>query len=357
LKIYFFVDRMKVGGVKTIIYSLISYLARKHYDCVLVVNESPIGFHVDKCDVVKVGFGLTRGSKLLTLLSAIFPAGIVALVSMSKRKDNAVIHLNSPYPTIAIAAIASSLLTRTPLVYTIHANKSHIPTWAWFTERIIFKFARVIIAELMVSVSDVKKLNLDSKLHYIPFGVSLLSTARVWNPTISHQYEFIAVCRLDPNRYVDVFIMSISKLVQSGAQQVRLKIIGDGVEKERLNELVFKLGLVGNIEFCVSVPERQIQNELVGSSCFLTISAAGEVGMAGKIAAGICMPCIAYDISGFNSFYCADTIDGFVSLMKEMIGLNHEEKKEYGKEINRLLYSSDDQMVTAYEQVYREMMK
>lgn len=350
LSIHILNDRMVIGGVSTIIQMLVVNLASQGNRGKVWINEDH-GAIQNPAKFNRIGFGLRGYRKILTILLSPFPVGLIAAVMKDKAGNNSpVIHLNTPYIPTAVSAICAALITRTRLIYTVHANKSHISKLHWLVEQLIFLFSSSFVLELRASQFDYRKKN-KKTISFIPFGVDSSKVERKWAARGQGPFAFIAINRLDKNRMTDVFIKAFAK--RKGNDDSILHIVGDGAEKDALVKLAFDLGAAEKITFSSSISENAIQEVLGHSDCFLTLSARGDVGMTGKLAAGTGIPIIAYEFdSNEECFYSANSVEGLSAKMSVLSGLSSGELIEYAGKTKSLLYSDSRAMMEGYSLIY-----
>lgn len=344
-------DRVVTGGVATIMGVLAKAVSDSGGLVRFWLNSGDAGLVSTTAPCAKLGFGLSGLRKLLTLLCSPLPMGLIMHVLRDRLNGRRpVIHLNTPYLPCAISAVSASVLTGAPLLYTVHANKSHISRMYWGIEQVIYFFASKFILELAASRNDYAKRNA-GKVEFIPFGVEAKNAALRWQAFNTEEFTFIAVNRLDPNRMVDVFIKAFS--LQRDGNKSRLRIVGDGRSKEELMALVADLGCADRIEFLPTVAESQIQHLLVKCNCFLTLSVGGDVGMAAKIAAGLGMPCLAYEFaSSTESFYSATSIESLSRKMAFIASLRLSDLRDYAVNTTAELRTDARSMVESYLAAY-----
>jgi glycosyltransferase involved in cell wall biosynthesis len=348
-------DRFVVGGVSTILnilrYRLIDY-GVKHR---LWVNEKANSI-LGHRSLSQIGFGLSGFNKALTILSCLFPATLLVSIVWDKlRGYKTIIHLNTPYFPTSVSAAIAAFATRTPLIYTVHANRSHIGDAYWRFETIIARCCDVLVLELKASFNDYKDFNRNKRIVPIPFGVQKSSISHPWKiRSSSNIFTFVAINRLDKNRMTDIFIRAYAK--QHGNGKSALLIVGDGPEKLLLEKTAEKFGVAASVTFMPTVPEKDIQLILGSCHCLLTLSAFGEVGMAGKIAAGMGIPILTYEFdNGSGAVYESRSEDELASKMANIRKLDLASLEDYGGRVKDLLFSDSDLMVDKYVEIYKSV--
>jgi glycosyltransferase involved in cell wall biosynthesis len=123
---------------------------------------------------------------------------------------------------------------------------------AFLIEEISVFLPNKIFAVSEFTENQLKKvLKTPRKIVTIPVGVEVSSVSSINTP----QSDIIFAGRLLPNKNVDILIKAVSILKKS-KQWIKLSIVGDGPEKERLQKIVKDLDLVENVEF-VGFVDRQ----------------------------------------------------------------------------------------------------
>ena len=95
----------------------------------------------------------------------------------------------------------------------------------------------------------------------------------------SSKRNLISVCRLEPWKRVDRSIKLISKLKNDfGFCNFKYYIIGDGIERNNLVEMVEAVGLSDYIVFVGAIPNKDVQRYLAGANYFLSSYDLSNVG-------------------------------------------------------------------------------
>ena len=346
------VEKLCLGGVRTIVNHLTEGTTKAGAAVCIAANVVRDPIQHNGVQVIKLGFGLRGLSKYLTLAASLMPLGLLRAVRQARRSQHRVVlHLNSPYLTVSAAALMVKLMSGTPLIYTIHANRTHIPVWAWIAERIVFKFADTVITELPASVSDLRKIRFGApnRMVNIDFGVCETVATRRWKAHDRALFRFISVARLDRNRFVDRLLTAFSIAAEGIVwRPLEFVVVGDGSELEALKSFVASLHLEQNVVFRSTVPEHVIQDELMEADCFVTLSAGGQVGMAGKIAAGVGIPIVALELSESSAEFSAIDAEKLAELMISTARMTREEQEENGQLLRKKLFHSVSEMSESY---------
>jgi glycosyltransferase involved in cell wall biosynthesis len=346
-------DRLIVGGVATILRMVAHEARAQGAACTFWVDEANGALEQE---TRRLAWGLAGWRKWLTLACSPLPFRLIMAILRDKGQGrHPVLHLNTPYLSTAMATLSAAFWTRTPLVYTVHANKSHISSLYWKLENIIYRCADRMILELHVSQSDYREMN-QRKITFIPFGVRQANVAKKWQARATAPFTFIAVNRMDRNRMVDIFIRAFAGQM-TGNDSV-LHLVGDGADKTELIALADQLGCGQRVAFYAGIDEISIQDMLVEADCFLTLTANGEVGMAGKLAAGVGIPCLAYEFDRQVPVdYSAVSVEQLSLRMGRIAQASDSDLHAHANKTTAALYSSSEDMVSSYMKTYVEVTK
>lgn len=348
-------DRLVTGGVATIIILLNNAAKRAGIESRIFLAEKKGS--IEKIDGLIGSFWcLTGMRKWITLASSIFPIKLILLILKYKISNkDPIIHLHTPYLPVAASAIIASLISNTPLVYSVHANLAHIPKFYRFIETFIIKFSSKTILELKASRADYPKLAKSPDTSWIPFGVDKLSISRKWTPSKNKNFTFIAANRLDANRMTSIFIEAFA--LQHNDDSVMI-IVGDGPELISLSNQVLELDVKDFVKFHSSVKENELQHYFNDADCLITLSTFGDVGMTGKIAAGIGMPLLAYEFHGSSQeAYTAHTINELSNKMINIKNNTFDDLIVYGAYINSKLSFDSERMIEKHLSIYKNLLQ
>ncbi len=126
--------------------------------------------------------------------------------------------------------------------------------------------AVIVVSDALKQVS--KGLGVDeNKIHIIPNGVDPEKFFPIPQEEARKKIGFreesrslvLSVCHLTKNKGLDVLLEGLALLAQTTPSLMwSLYIVGDGIERERLEGLVQSLDLVSHVKFCGSVPHEQL---------------------------------------------------------------------------------------------------
>ena len=102
------------------------------------------------------------------------------------------------------------------------------------------------------------------------------------------------------------------------------------------------------VVFRPAVAEWAIQDELREADCFVTLTAGGQVGMAGKIAAGVGIPIVALELSESSSDFAATDEERLAQLMRGAARMTREQQEMRGKALQERLFHSVAEMNKSY---------
>jgi glycosyltransferase involved in cell wall biosynthesis len=139
----------------------------------------------------------------------------------------------------------------------------------------------------------------------IPPGVDTRRFSRAsLRKTRSSYINILCVARLLRRKNVDVVIQAFAKVAEE-APQARLRIVGDGPERETLTTLTNHLGLDGKVRFAGFIPNAAVHEEYSDADIFVNASAAEGFATTCLEALASGLPVVSTKVGGF-----ADAVRG-----------------------------------------------
>ena len=192
------------------------------------------------------------------------------------------------------------------VVGTIHdVSSASSDQWLFFPglasliEKILVKlpFNKIITVSKSTRNALVENYGVNPKrIHVVYNGVDLDLIDSV---KVDKKYEnsIIYVGRLAPHKHVDDLISAV-KILKNEISTIKLKIVGDGIEKEKLTKLVNELGLEKNVEFLGDLDYEDVIQEIKKSNLLVLPSTREGFGMVLAEAGACKVPVIAYKTGG-----------------------------------------------------------
>lgn len=123
--------------------------------------------------------------------------------------------------------------------------------------------------------------------------------------------QIISIGRLEEVKDFKSLIMSFSEISKNHDDLV-LKIIGDGSQREELKKLIEFHNLQGKVVLTGKLNEKQINDELLKSDVFTLTSKSESFSLVLCEAMNYGVPCIAFDVDVGPREIISDNIDGFL---------------------------------------------
>ncbi len=145
------------------------------------------------------------------------------------------------------ALIASRGLQGRVLISERNDTRHYRYDWIWqVLRRLLYRHADLVTANLVASVDDMKRYVPEERLRFVPNPIDLQPKDRRARPQDSRR--ILLVGRLVDYKQQDLAIHAFSALA-GNFPDWEMDIVGDGPERERLQELAEGLGLSGKIQF------------------------------------------------------------------------------------------------------------
>lgn len=246
-KICFIINNLQIGGAeRLLIETILKWQKRPHWELHLVLGGDRIDFDsISSCQLTSMQI-LPRAStfrRILTLRQYFIEHNIDVCVS----------HLEQSNKTAAIAA----MLARIPCIAVVHNINIYPP-------RAISGVVAAVIYNLLcrrvVAISDavdgyLKQLGVTSnKIEIIYNGVDtdVLYQSYAYTPSLN-SITFLFVGRLVPAKNLSLLLASLGQF-DSQSKRWKLIIVGDGVERPRLEQQARELNIIDKILFSEPIP-------------------------------------------------------------------------------------------------------
>jgi glycosyltransferase involved in cell wall biosynthesis len=212
----------------------------------------------------------------LQLLALIAPSCRLAHLLVQGASQH--LHVHS-FGKSSLMAILAKRITGISFSQTLNA---YIPIWGGFAAEKLneAEFTVAITHELMEQIrQEVSRLPTEK---YILGRIGVDTSnwpADNWRPQTSGQpFRLITVGRLHPVKGHDDLIRAIAGLHNQGSNVV-LTILGDGPQRDDLQQLANDLGITDRVIFFGSVSEMEIKRQMATSHCFVGASHREPLGV------------------------------------------------------------------------------
>lgn len=153
------------------------------------------------------------------------------------------------------------------------------------------------------------------RTYQIPCGVPVEDFPVAPHHRLDRRTRFITVSRLVPWKGVDVSIRAFAE-VRSQGVDAELRIVGDGPQRDELQQLALREAVADRVVFCGSLPQARVQEQLQGSDIFLQHSLEYEgwvegFGVSITEASATGLPLVVSDCGGIVD-QVRDGLTGFV---------------------------------------------
>lgn len=136
------------------------------------------------------------------------------------------------------------------------------------------------------------------RCHVLRCGIDLTDFAYRDPPPISSPPVIVTVGRLSPEKGIETLIAALALLASRGREVPRLRLIGDGPSRSRLEAQAAAAGLAGRIDFAGERTPEQVRAELEGADIFCMASFSEGLPISLMEAMAVGVPCITTWIAG-----------------------------------------------------------
>lgn len=240
---------------------------------------------------------------------------------------------------------------------------------------IFYRSCNLVIAPSQGVRSVLENLGVDSPMEVIPNGVDLVPFQNPLHPQDRLQFAIpadqvllIYVGRLSPEKNIAFLLRAFGGTAQA-FDNVHLMLVGDGPDKESLEEQVQQMGLTSRVTFTGAVPYPEIPGYLAIADAFVTASVTEvhplsiiEAMAAGLPVLGIISPGVEDTIEdGVTGFLTIHELASFTAKMVRLV-TEHKNRRLMGKQAQQAAQQYDirrttQSMISVYERLMTASLK
>lgn len=291
------------GGSQIITYLWLKNLESMGHTVRLVSNDTPYMAHLFGREKI---FSVPSFPLNVFLPEFRLPLFATAALKKSIYSFNPeVIHLHEPSP-LAWWMAKFAKKNRFPLLFTFHTNHFHLETVngshkeysleyktrskiAGKIQKAIMSYASAVSAPSLTYLSFLKN-RVKGDIIYSPYPIPLDFFVPPYRQN-SLPRKLITVSRLAPEKNI-AFLIECMRHVDN---RFTLTVVGDGIEKKRLQKMTARYGLEKTITFTGWIPHAALPQVLTKHDLFLSASAFETFGLTYMEALAARLPLMVYD--------------------------------------------------------------
>ncbi|MEO0631115.1 MAG: glycosyltransferase, partial [Planctomycetota bacterium] len=234
------------------------------------------------------------GPSTFSSLKLVIPAHTLA--TWINRTGIKHVHCATPAGSLITALLARKINPRFTVDCTVNAN------FDWWGGGLNAKFAEIDALFVIVGWMEEQARNdfsesITSKMHLARLGVDTREWQERTPPPAPPPFTIVTVGRLHPSKGHDDLIRAVASLRDNG-RDVTLALLGEGPQRQELEQLAQSLGLGDAVEFTGSVPEHEVRARLEAAYAFVGASHAEPLGVVYIEAMALSVPTIGTDAKG-----------------------------------------------------------
>lgn len=196
-----------------------------------------------------------------------------------------IIHAHTELAGITAADVGRKL--HVPTVMTMHGISTEKKLYSGRNRKLLFEYTLsninrvVLVGQSLINFSKVFVKNQD---HFRIVGngfraceKNAITIEKQWP---ENNLRFISVSNLNEGKRIDINLLALAQLKKKGFAKWTYKIVGDGVERKKLEILADKLNIKENIIFLGSRDHNEVYTHLVQSDVFILPSYREAFGVA-----------------------------------------------------------------------------
>jgi glycosyltransferase involved in cell wall biosynthesis len=283
-----YTDITQIGGINSTIKRVSEELVKKGHDCsVLSPNTEglPAREEINGVNILRVKSPLSKYFYGLSWSAARF---LQKNLGKSLKPD--IIHIHGYHTLFSpeMAFIVKIFSKKSPIVFSFHLDIFR-STFAgkyfwWLHNQLVGKnLSRVTDHIVSFSIYETEKIKRmfniqDSKFSIIPHGVDIIETGLT--SKLASPINLVFAGHLIKRKGVQYILFGLSELIHLvGNDQVKLTIIGEGPEKEYLQQLAVDLKLTSNIVWLPFAPKSELNNLIKQANILLLLSESEAFGI------------------------------------------------------------------------------
>lgn len=342
---------LKTGGLERILADLAKHHQRErcipHFVAMREVGRFAEEIRAAGCPVLQ----LQPGSRLQQVRE---------LARWLRAQQIDVLHTHNTYPHL-YGTLAARWAGVSVVVQTRHGQRAG---HGW-KSRVMYRAAATWVDRVVAVSDDAANLCIDAD------GLPAAKVQRIWNGIDLSAFRYrgpvqepvaISVARLSPEKDFATLLWATAQVLQE-VPDFRLKLVGDGPEREKLQRLARAIGLTDRVEWLGE--RKDIPDLLATAGFFVTSSLTEGISLTLLEAMAVGLPVVATDAGG-NREIVVDGVTGSITpigdvqrLAQAMIAMcrRSPEWPELGRAgCERVReHFSIERMVRDYEQLYEDL--
>jgi len=315
LRVAHLIETMQTGGAESVVASLIDNLRPPFKPVLICLKENgPSTSRIGRKDFEVVEMKKREGND---------PSVPLHLASLLKQRGVSILHTHnwSVFCEGTIAAILAGIPVR---VHTVHGGFRDYPPGLLYRlkERTRHAVESLLVRATgrIVAVSEDIRRIVCERLHVdggkivvvnngvdVPDGPHLAGLVDPENGRMFGERSIVSVARLAEVKNIPTLLQAFSRV--SAPFPIRLKLVGDGPERRRLQELAIRLGIGDRVTFLGN--RADVREILANSTLFALVSMYEGVSMAILEAMAMGLPVVAAKVGG-NPGIVIDGETGFL---------------------------------------------
>ncbi len=206
------------------------------------------------------------------------------------------VHVATPSRSLITTLLARQINPSFTVDCTVNAN------FEWWGGGLNAKFAEIDALFVIVGWMEAQARrdfaqDITSKMHLAKLGVDTREWPERTPPTPPDPLRVVTVGRLHPSKGHDDLIRAVAALREQD-RDITLTLLGEGPQRQELEQLAASLGMGDAAEFTGSVPEHEVRERLEASHVFVGASHAEPLGVVYIEAMALGVPTIGTDAAG-----------------------------------------------------------
>ena len=299
-----------LAGTEIATYYIARHLTRRGHE-VHVITSLDEGLPEESCEE---GIRIHRLPRIRVRFVGVFAFWIDTIRTLQKIRPD-IVHAQSLY--VAIPALISKKILKIPYIVWGRGSDVYLPNrFTKLTSKTIMKNADSVLA-LTNEMKRVMQGIHDCEIIVVPNGIELkeymIELPR--QERRSHKKRVLFVGRLHPVKGVQ-YLLQAMKTVHEKIPDAKLTLVGDGEDREYLENLADCLGIRDCVNFVVKVPHEKVSDYMSHADVFVLPSLSESFGIVNLEAMARGLPIVATRVGGLPDVI-EDGVNGYLVKAKE----------------------------------------
>ena len=355
-----------IGGIEKFVKEVSDRLAKKGHH--VEVFTSDVGLKKER-DISTVNLNIHRLKSWEFAHSAIIPSLFFKLLKISK---DSVIHVHVAQIMIPEIVYLVSKIKSIPYIAYIHGDAEPSGKMGFllpfykkvFLQRVLNSALKIVVpTEDYIDLISKKYAISKTKIYVVPPGIDLKNFKRL-SLKLHNPIRLLFVGRLAKQKNIPLLIKSFKKIIDNNDFNIELHIVGEGEDKNKINQLIKTLKLENKVVLHGRLPEKRLYEIYSNSDIFILSSIYESFGIVLIEAMASGLPIVASNILAVRNVVENNktgllvklTPEDFAKAIEKLLNNSQLREKLIKNGLEEVKKYNWDKTVSKFEWIYKEVI-